>query len=153
MRIFEVGIIRNEAVVFLDEYYNGKRNEHEIQDKEIFRGALINLAKREIEYTDELKSFEIFNYHVSMIGKKNGNKSKFIFYLISDVNLDLNMKKNKLNQIISEFFKSFPPPRCYNPNTEIFNKFLDNTNKIVGDLGIDAPDRLIHAWGINHQKR
>jgi len=147
MKIYEIGILRNNERLVWKKYYDPPKDEYEEKFSDLICETFIYTIRNNVEYNNILSSYEMMNFHVSMIGKKNGEKSKFVSYLISDKSLGIDIKKNLLSETLNKFFKKFPAPQCYNKNKATFDSFYDQLPEIVGDLPMKPPDRLSKAFG------
>ncbi|TFF90668.1 MAG: hypothetical protein EU548_01840 [Promethearchaeota archaeon] len=147
MKIYETGLIFNNKLLLKRRYFEESTDQIENEKQQLICRTFIDTMKRTAEYNDELTSYELFNYHLSLIGKKNGSKSKFIMYIVSDKKMGLDLKNKLLKELFEEFFKSFPPPSCYNVNKNSFNGFYDKVDKIIGDLSLKPSERLYKAFG------
>ena len=147
MRVYEIGLIRNDKLLLTKKYYDEPVDD--VLSREWYELLCITFMKTikdHVKYNYKIISYEMLKYHVSMIGKKNGDKSKFISYLISDKDLGIDITRNKLKNLLNEFFKKFPPPTCYNINKNAFNGFYKKVDQIIGDLSMNSTGRLTSAF-------
>ena len=104
MKIYEIGILRNNERLVWKKYYDPPKDDNEEKFSELICETFIYTIRNNVEYNNNLSSYEMMNFHISMIGKKNGEKSKFVSYLISDKSLGLDIKKDLLSDILNKFF-------------------------------------------------
>ncbi|MHA1231285.1 MAG: hypothetical protein ACTSPQ_11625 [Candidatus Helarchaeota archaeon] len=146
MKVYEIGLLRNEELLLERRYYKKILKNVDECDIDNEREILFRIIKENAEYKNDLKSFEILRYHVSSLAKKNGEKSRFISYLISDKKIDLGQKKSLLKKVLDEFFNYYPPPKCYNVHTSVFNGFTEKIEKIVEDFILEPSERLTKVF-------
>lgn len=149
MKVFEIGLLRNGEKLLENKYYGEARGDLEKEDRDLKEKMIMETIRRNAEYSNKISSFEIFDYHISMIGRKNGEKSKFLSYLISDKDSRIPIKRRLLDELLDQFFNFYPPPACYNIKQNVFNGFHKVLDDIVGDLSLTAHKRLEKAFGLD----
>ncbi|MBD3227791.1 MAG: hypothetical protein GF329_06350 [Candidatus Lokiarchaeota archaeon] len=147
MKIYEAGLIRNDKLLIRRRYYKESSNPIENERQRLICMTFIDTMKRKAEYNNKLVSYELFKYHLSMIGRKNGSKSKFILYLVSNKKVGLDIKNAIIMELFDEFFNEYPAPSCYTVKKDSFNGFYDKIDKIIGDLSLKPEERLYKAFG------
>jgi hypothetical protein len=149
MKVFEIGLLRNGEKLLENKYYEEVSGDIDKEDRELKEKMIMETIRRNAEYTNKISSFEIFDYHISVIGRKHGEKSKFLSYLISDKDSRTPVKRRLLDDLLDQFFNSYPPPTCYNIKQNVFNGFHEVLDEIVGDLSLTAHKRLEKAFGFD----
>ena len=146
MRIYEIGLLRNDELLLSIKYHNEDIDKLDKEWWDHIHNISLEIINGKSKYRNQIVSTEILDIHISMIGNKNGEKSKFVSYIISSNDLSIETKKKILNKLLNVFFKKYPAPICYNINKKVFNGFSKKVDKIVGDLSMNPSGRLLKAF-------
>ncbi|MHA1269193.1 MAG: hypothetical protein ACTSPY_05340 [Candidatus Helarchaeota archaeon] len=149
MKVYQVGIIRNDEPIIYREYIKKVDFDLEKREMDLLKRTILDIISQYNDFKSELMSYELIQYNLTLMESENSGEFKFIGYLITNKGSELNLKKTILNRLMNEFFRKFPEPKCNTLKMENMNGFYKIIDKIIGDLSMEPSERLSYTLGYN----